>query len=82
MPGFSTAIVLAGVLIFIGGLIALGAQKARQMGSPLIVSRLASYAAGLSLLGAVALAVAGISGLSEQSDQKSEQASDLDRVLN
>ena len=81
MPGFTTSIVLAGVLIFIGGLIALGTQKARQMGAPFIISRIGSCTAALALLGAVTLAITGISAIGDDHEEESSDARALDRVL-
>lgn len=81
MPGFTTSIVLAGVLIFLGGLIALGAQKARQMGAPLIISTTASWTAAIALAGALLIGFLGISSLNEPGEKAASPAHDLDRVL-
>lgn len=81
MPDFASATIIAGVLIFLGGLIALGAQKARQMGAPFAVSRSASFLAGIALLGAIGLVANSIAGFEDRHNDQSEAASDLDKVL-
>ena len=81
MPGFTTAIVFAGVLIFVGGLVALGAQKARQMGAPHYVSTTGSWIAAAALLGALSLGIIGITYLGSLQEAGSEQTEALDQIL-
>lgn len=64
---FATSVVVAGVLVFVGGLLAAGAQRGGQLGMPRPVVLTAAWSAGLAVLAAIVLVVLGVSSLPDES---------------
>lgn len=60
---FASSIVIAGVLIFVGGLLAAGAQRGGQLGMPRPVVLTAAWTAALAVVAAIVLVVVGVSSL-------------------
>lgn len=71
MQAFSSSVIIAGVLIFVGGLLALGTQRAGQMGAPRWVVMTAGWSSTLSVVAAAAVLVMGISALPGEGDRPS-----------
>jgi hypothetical protein len=63
---FSSSIVVAGVLIFVGGLLAAGAQRGGQLGMPRPVVLTAAWSAAMAVIAAVVLVVMGVSSLPDE----------------
>lgn len=75
---FTDGIVLSGVLIFLGGLVALGTQRAGQMGAPRWLTLSGAWLATLAIIGAVTFVVIGIYSLpGETSPTAAEALPDL-----
>ncbi len=68
MHTFASSVIIAGVLIFVGGLLALGAQRAGQMGAPRWVVMTAGLSSTLSMIAAIGILVMGISALPGEND--------------
>jgi hypothetical protein len=68
MDSFASNIVLAGVLVFVGGLLALGAQRAGQMGAPRWLKLTGAWSAAFAMIAAIALVVVGVSALPGEGD--------------
>ena len=60
---FASSIVIAGVLIFVGGLLAAGAQRGGQLGMPRPIVLTAAWTAGLAVVAAIVLVAVGVSSL-------------------
>lgn len=68
MGSFASDVVIAGVLVFVGGLLALGAQRAGQMGAPRWLKLGAAWSAAFAMVAAVALVVVGVNALPGEGD--------------
>lgn len=69
MQTFASSVIIAGVLIFVGGLLALGTQRAGQMGAPRWIVVTAGLSSTLSMIAAITILVMGISALPGENDR-------------